>query len=154
MQSTKTWKDNFTDFWKRRGRVQTLAELTAVQHMRALSSELQRNSEAESAYVRKHVWDDASKASSEKANNEVNDTILGDYQVHYPAPIIVQPPKNNPWLPILLTAIAALAGGGVAGYWASGKRALPEQQPVEFDDSTVELGLGRIEDYIKDSTDE
>ncbi len=122
--------------------------------MRGMSAELQRNSEAESAYARKHVWGDSSKASSEKAGNEVNDTILGDYQVNYPAPIIVQPPQKNPLLPLVLTAIAALAGGGIAGYLASGKRALPEREEVEFDDSTVELGLGRIEDYMKEPASE
>jgi hypothetical protein len=151
MQSTKTWKDNFTDFWSRRGKVQTLAELTAVQHMRAMSGELQRNSEAESSYVRKNVWGDGSLATNDVASNEVNDTILGDYQVNYPTPIIVQPPPSNPWLPMLLTAMVALAGGGIAGYFA---RSIPTPEPVEFDDETVELGLGRIEDFIKGTKDE
>jgi hypothetical protein len=115
--------------------------------MKAMSTELQRNSEAEAAHVRRTVW---GETQSDKRGSDVNDTILGDLQVHYPAPVVVQPPNNNSWLPIALTALTALAGGGIAGYLANGMRPKTEPTPVNFDDSTVEIGLGRIEDYLKE----
>lgn len=87
-------------------------------------------------------------------------TILGD--IHYPAPVVVQqspPPSStgaSPLLPMVLLSL--LTGGlpvaGMAGYMlASAAKKLPQAVEQKFDDETIEIGLGKIEDYFSNSAE-
>ena len=116
----------------------------AVQHLRAQAAESERNSEAESAHARRVVWGEE-KGDSTTGEEDVGTTILGDIQQ---SPPVIYPPQNN--LPIIAgLALATLlplaaAGGGLATYLLT--KDAPKQS---FEDETVQIGLGKIEDYIK-----
>jgi hypothetical protein len=145
MSSAEPWTNNFTEFLKGRGKIQQLAELTAVEHMQATAEEQRKNQEAESAWVRKNLW---GSDETGKDDDEMRQTVLGD--VNHPAPIIMQQPAPaaaSPW-PL---ALALAAAGGIAGYMLNDKTpaTAPEAAAVEFDDQSVSIGLGRIQDYIK-----
>jgi hypothetical protein len=150
MNSTPNWQTNFTEFWKGRGKIQQLGELTAVQHMQAIAKDNQRNIEAESAAVRRKLWgSDESKATE---SDDMGNTILGD--VTNPAPIVInQPaPQQSNLLPIALAALAGLGiptamVGGAAAMYLLNKPAATQPQPQTYQDETVSIGLGRIDDY-------
>lgn len=136
------WQTPFVDFWKGRAKIQQLGELTAVQHMAAIARDNQRNIEAESAAVRRKLWGDESKAETE----DMGTTILGD--VTHPAPIVInQPAQSSSMLPMIAgMLISGLLGGGIAGAAAYAIAKRPTTQPT-YQDETVSIGLGRIDDY-------
>lgn len=79
-------------------------------------------------------------------DEDMGDIHVGD--VNHPAPVVVpQQPSNL--LPIALLALATaipITGAiGTAGYVLA-NRERPETTQPGFDDSTVKIGLGRIED--------
>lgn len=143
------WKAPFVKFWEGRAKIQQLAELTAVQDMAAVAAENQRNREAESAYVRKNLWGDQSKAEAD----DMGTTILGD--VTHPTPIVInQQPQGSSALPIIAGMLASgLLGGGVAGTAAYMllKQPAPVQQQQTFEDETLTIGLGRIENFKQEA---
>jgi len=153
MSSTEAWKPSWINFLIKKGRIQTLGALTAVQDLRAKAAENQRNSEAESAHVRRSVWGEDVAKSTE--SDDMGHTILGD--VNHPAPIVItQPaqPQSN-LLPLALAALAAfgiptaLIGGAAAAYMLT-KQPATQTQPT-YQDETVSIGLGRIDDYQGDA---
>ena len=87
--------------------------------------------------------------SDEKAgDDDMGTTILGD--ITHPAPIIMPPtPQSN--IGTILGLIGTIAAAGMGGYMyaSSGTEPQPvqQQQPPTFDDSTLQIGLGRLEDY-------
>ena len=117
-----------------------------MEQLRAIAAENLRNSEAEGAYVRRTVWGEE-PGTNLAENEEMGNTHLGD--VNNP-PAVVYPPQQqqaNPLATLLLGALMA-GGGGLAGYML----AKPQQQATApaankgYDDETVTIGLGRIED--------
>lgn len=144
MNSTPNWKTPFVEFETGRAKIQQLAELTAVQDLAATAAENQRNREAESAYVRKNLW--GADVDSKSEEDMGNTTILGNV-THNVAPLpMTQPKQSSSLLPIIAAALV-LAGGGigaaVAAYMMS-----PKIEAVEFNDETLRIGLGKIEDYV------
>jgi hypothetical protein len=147
MSSTTNWQKNFTNFLKGRGKIQQLAELTAVQQMEAIAKDNLRNMQAESAEVRRSLWGGDENKTDE--SEDMGTTILGD--VTYPAPVVISQPQqqNNSAIPLMLGMLASgLIGGGAAGVatYLMTKQPAPAQQT--FEDETVQIGLGRIEDYL------
>lgn len=118
--------------------------------MQATAEEQRKNQEAESSKVRKQLWDWEEPV---KSDEEMRQTILGD--VTHPAPIIMQqPPQPQSQLPSLLAGFGIAAASGLAGYYLSNKdNTAPVQPvaPVEFQDETISVGLGRIEDYLSET---
>lgn len=151
--STESWRSDTVDFLRNRNKIQTLAELTGVQHLRKMADELARNSEAEAAHVRKTVWGSEETTRSE---DDMGTTILGD--ITHPPAVVVQQPQSNLW-PIVAAGLAAMlpvAGLGAAGLGAAAMHLLsqppaPTQPGVVpmpgFEDESVRIGLGRLEDY-------
>lgn len=136
---------------KGRGKIQQLAELTAVEHMQSTAEEQRKNQEAESSWVRKKLW---GSDETVKDEDEMRQTVLGD--INHPAPIIIpQPQQQSMALPLVAALIAGplIAGGGaLAGYMLSDKKVPPTiVQPANpaFSDETISIGLGRAEDYTK-----
>lgn len=117
-----------------------------MQDLEAKANEQRRNSDAESACVRRTLWGETGDGVA-KESDDMATTVLGD--ITHPAPIIM-PQQNNSALPaiaLLVSSIFPLAGAGaVAGYLLAGKSQPANNQT--FDDDTVKIGLGRIEDYI------
>lgn len=107
----------------------------------------QKNREAEESYVRKHVWGSEEKSSD---GDEVGNVYLGDVNNH--PPTVIAPAQHKPNYLINAVALAALFGaGGLAGYLLSGKPTTPTAPPVEpqdFEDESVNIGLGKYEDYF------
>lgn len=155
MNSTQDWKRNFTKFLENRGKTQQLAELTAVQSMRALAAENQRNSEAEAAYVRRKAWDEQRKPEDEQSS-DMGHTILGD--ITTPPTVVVTGQQQSsvwPMAALVLASLLPVAGIGAAGAGAVAAYLLTRQPPNEqqpdpnFEDSSVSIGLGKLEDYTK-----
>jgi hypothetical protein len=150
MNSTTNWQEKFTSFLKGRGKIQQLAELTAVQQMQATAKDIQKNMEAESAEVRRSLW--GGGKTNEAEADDMATTILGD--VTHPTPIVIQPPQQNNLLPLALMAAAAvgipatLGVGAIAGHLLTKQ---PAATAPAFDDETLKIGLGRIDDYLKGS---
>jgi hypothetical protein len=153
-----TWQPAFLKHLETRSKLSHLAALTAMEDLQAKAAESQRNSEAESAAVRRSLWgEDVAKQPDE----EMRTTILGD--VTHPAPVVFAPQQQaqSSLMPLAMMALAAAlpATGavGVVGYLLANKAT--EQavvQPAEQTavqplgmDSTVKIGLGRIEDFEK-----
>lgn len=159
MPLQRDWKIRFEDHLTNRGKIQQLAELTAIENLIEQGKEQRKNEAAEGAAVRKKLWDsDETSNGGDVGDDEMgNTTILGDYTVN-PAPIM-QPAsapiqertkeKSN-IVPVLLAAALAtmVPAAGVVGYIMSNRSESQQQASPEFDDSSVNLGLGRIEDYL------
>ncbi len=146
MSSVKNWRTDFQNFLRGRGKIQQWAELGAVNHLQQLAAENRRNSEAEAAHTRRVVWGEE-QGKNVAETDDMGTTILGD--INQP-PAVVYPPQQqqaNPLATLLLGALMA-GGGGLAGYML----AKPQQQATApaadkgYDDETVTIGLGRIED--------
>ena len=137
-------KEVLETFYRNKAKISNLAGLTAVQSLQANQREQQANQEAESQWVRKNVW-----GSDEKAgDDDMGTTILGD--ITHPAPIIM-PPTPQSSIGTIIGLIGTIAAAGMGGYMfaTSGTQppAVEQQPPPSFDDSTLQLGLGRLEDY-------
>ena len=106
--------------------------------------------EAESAEVRRSLW--GGGKNNEEETDDMATTILGD--VTHPTPIVInQPPQqSNPFLPIAAAGLLGLLGAGT-GAAATAYLLSQKAQPVapEFDDETLTIGLGRIENFTKAS---
>jgi hypothetical protein len=111
------------------------------------------NEEAENRWWRKTVTGESQPVDNAD-DEEMGNIMLGD--VNHPAPVVISPPpqSNSIQTALLATALSALAG--VGGYLLAAKDSEPSQVPnnqVEFDDSSVTIGLGRIEDYLQRGSD-
>lgn len=149
------WVNDFNNFYRGRGKIQQLAELAAVQALQAKAAENQRNSEAESAYVRRNVWGHVNGSGSAGKDNDddMATTILGDVTVQQPQR--PQPPSLWPIAAMMLAGMVPVAGvgGAAAAYLLTRDKQPPPatSDPPEFEDSSVSIGLGRIDDYLKDN---
>ena len=105
-------------------------------HLHREAQQHQKNREAEESYVRQKVW-----GADESAGDDVNtQNFMGDVTIS-------QSPQQKSLAPLLLAA--ALAGGvpaagvGAAAAYFSNR---PTQTTApDFTDSTVSIGLGRLE---------
>jgi hypothetical protein len=110
------------------------------------------------AVHRRAFGDDYSPPSDE----EMGTIHVGDTIIHHAAPAPVassqsypmpqQPSMSNAQQPqaksnlpaVALAALLSTVGGGLAGYYFGGKN---QSDVPAFDDESVRIGLGRIEDY-------
>jgi hypothetical protein len=125
-----------------------LEEWTATLGINALKKHQQRtdrNLDAEDAAVRAQAWD-TETGSDDQEEGLVDTTILGD--VTNPTPVVISQ-SGNKLGPLIAAALlgAGIPLAGVAGYLLSQSQATPVPA-VEQSDESVDLGLGRIEDYV------
>ena len=148
-----SWQPDFLKHLERRSKLSHLAALTAVEDLQAKAEESQRNNAAESAAVRRSLWGE--ELAKQAADDEMRTTILGD--VTHPAPVVIsQPQQSSGLLPLALAAAMVAppimgAVGVAAGYYFSQKPESKQESPA-FEDGSVKIGLGRIEDYLKDES--
>lgn len=135
------------DYWEKMGKLNLWSGIMTAQKLQFENEAHQKNREAEESYVRKHVW---GSEESSPDGDEVGNVYLGDVNNHPPTIIAPQQKTNH-----LLTAaaLAAIFGaGGVAGYFLNRPQeaAPPISLPVspEFNDESVNIGLGQYEDYF------
>ena len=134
------------------GKLIQWARLGSVEDMQAQWEEQQNNREAESAAVREKAWGVGSGGTM-ASDDEMRQTILGD--VTHPTPVVIAPQSNT--LQTALLAAALTAAAGIGGYMLAGKNKPEPVTPnpdVSFDDSSVTIGLGKIEDYLKKDADQ
>ena len=153
MTSTQDWKTRFETFLNGRGKIQQLAELTAVEAMRATAEETRKNQEAESKAVRKQLWG----SDETESEDDMATTILGDVTYAASPASVSQTTPQSSTAPLLAgmalgASLLGLPAAGLAGYMLAQSDNTPEPtvESVEFDDESVSIGLGRIEDYLKD----
>lgn len=154
MTSQQDWRRNFEKFLEGRGKIQQLAELTAVEELRSTAAELRKNQAAEGAEVRKKLWG-VEGGNVNGSDDEMGTTVLGDLTINHPAqqltPQTPPPKKNNLALGAALAGLVGLSG--VAGYFAAkngNSEATETTQQTGFDDESLRIGLGRITDFQKD----
>ena len=140
-----------TDFYQNKAKLHGLTGVMAVESMQDSQDELQKNRDAESSHVRRTVWGSEENASPGK-EDDVRTTVLGDITYQQPQP--QQQPATKPGVALpVIAALALAAATGLGGYWIAKDNAEPdtteETQPAGFNDESVSIGLGRIEDYIK-----
>ena len=106
------------------------------------------NEEAENRWFRKTISGDDGAVES-----DMGTTILGDITPQPPV-IIQQPPQQSSNLGTIAAIVAAMATGGILGSQYLGKQALelvqpqqPQEQQAAYEDSTIRIGLGRLENY-------
>lgn len=107
--------------------------------------EQKKNQEAESSWVRKNVWGSEEVAGSEE---DMRTTVLGD--INHPPPVVIAPQQNSNSAMMAIALASTLGLGGLAGYFFA-NREQPQAPVVEqpnFDDESVSIGLGQIEDYL------
>jgi hypothetical protein len=136
------------------GRIQNWAKILGLQMFEDSQDRQAKNEEAENQAFRRMVGgDDATKGSG--GDDEMRTTILGDITLAHPQQPATPQKDSGILLPIALaTALIAppvmgLAGAGLAYMM------LKQSPPVvqDFEDGSIKLGLGRIEDYLnKDSS--
>ena len=148
----QTIKQKVTTYWDKMGRLNLLTGVMGAEKLKREADQHLKNREAEEAHVRKNVW--GSEESEQSTSDEsMRDTVLGD--IHHPTPIIM-PQQSSAWPIIAGLALASLlptaAIAGLAGYFFS--RPDVNIESPEFDDESVSVGLGRIDDYLNENTNE
>lgn len=113
-------------------------------------AESQKNQQAEGAYVRRTLWGAREDEGGEEAG-EMRQTIVGD--VTNPTPVVIQAPQQSNTLGTIAAIVAAMATGGILGPTVlsalkpTAPVAQPMQQPQGYTDSTISVGLGKLENY-------
>lgn len=146
--SPASWVQKWIKHQEQNGKILNLAQLHAVRDMQRAAEEQAKNREAESAHVRRTVWGEQEQT---EGPDEVGHTILGDIQQS--PPIVVSGGGNVGWLaPALLGLAIPTAGlaGAAAAYLAT--RQPPDDAGV-ITDETVSIGLGRLEDYLREASE-
>lgn len=138
------------DYWTKMGRLNLWSGILGHEKLENEVESHRKNREAEESHVRKTVW--GYEDGSDREGEEMRQTVLGDLNNYQsPSP---PPPQKQSSLPTIAALAATLAVGGVLGYVLNNdKPAAPKQEPPAFDDSSVSIGLGRIEDYMKNGAD-
>ena len=137
-----------------RWKLEALTGLIGVRSMERMMDINHANLEAEGRWARRTLYGQQSnqetanpKGPDDDGDDMANTTVLGDIT---PTPVVVNNPPQNNVGSLLLTALmaAGIPTAGLAGYML----AKPQQQAIApavdkgYDDETVTIGLGRIED--------
>lgn len=131
---------------KQLGKIQTLAALNSAEDMVDHAEEQRKNREAESAWMRKHVWDWQGDGESD----DMRQTVLGDIN-NITQPAASAATKSAAWLMPLLLGMSIPGAAGLGALAMSQFMASkPTENPSGYSDETIEIGLGRIEDYLRD----
>jgi len=145
-QTNSPDRNRVVKYLDRMGRLKQWSGIMANQAIQDTHQEQMLNRKAESAWTRKALWDSDESETDEMGNQQ---TILGD--VTNPTPIVVSGSQSSSLGPLLAALLgAAIPGAGLVGYLLSQSPA-PIVQPANSDE-TVEIGLGRIEDYFKETS--
>jgi hypothetical protein len=132
-------------------------------------SETEKNQRAENAAVRRKLWGSQGNEGGGSEGDMAGSTILGD--VTHPAPVIIAGGQQSSGLAKTLAGLAIgalIPTAGVGGFLASQlvDRVPALQQLQQPPSSTtviqntpeqperVDVGLGKIEDYLKATQDE
>ena len=145
----RSWPQTVQSIGRKRGMLELWTGVIgarAVEHHEEMS---RRNQEAENRCARQQLWGNDGGVEEDV---DMGNTILGD--VTHPTPIVVNGQQSSNLLPTVLAVAAGalIPGAGVAGYLLNAALVKPDAAPPaqQFTDSSVSLGLGKIEDYINE----
>jgi hypothetical protein len=139
-----------------------IAQLTQLRALSWLHQSEKRQAQTDQAerdwYERQLGKQNMADADAEKKADEMEMLILGDVSIHQPpnqpTPPPPQQPKSNSLLPIAAAGLLGLLGAGTgaaATAYLLSKQTPPA--PQEFDFETMNLGLGRASDFLKDGAE-
>lgn len=152
--SSTNWREEaqklLMKHYEARSKISKMAGLTGVRTLEANAREQQKNQEAESDWARRHLWGASGESSDGTIENKEmsGHTILGDFIASLPPQ---QTSNAAPWA----AAAATLLGLGAMGTYIATRPTPPpppvvapaEQEPPSFDDESLSIGLGQIDDY-------
>ncbi len=147
--------DKGAKYLEGKGKLKLLTGMIAADSLASATKRAARNQDVEEQIALKALGGESVDVPSAAEVNEMGGGMhLGDVNHPQPQPIIIQsspaaPAQQNSMLGTLGTMIlgATLGGGGLAlGQLLN--RPAPVVQPAEPGETT-DLGLGRIEDYLK-----
>ena len=144
------WTKDAKSHFKKMAGLTTLARQAAVESLMDHEAESQKNQQAEGAFVRRTLWGAKEDEVSEEPG-EMRQTIVGD--VTNPTPVVIQAPQQSNTLGTIAAIVAAMATGGILGPTVltalkpAAPQAQPMQEPQSYTDSTVNIGLGKLENY-------
>lgn len=141
------WTETAQRYWDRRGRLNLWSGVLAHQALAHNVEEARKNSEAESAHVRRTQWGETGGDTTEGAD-VMGTTILGDVQTQPPVIVTGGGTAGS----FLKTAAALLLGASVPTAFAAGWLLNKPETVVEPGDD-IRLGLGKLEDYLRAPTD-
>lgn len=142
---SETTKEKVTKYWEKMGRLNLLTGVIGAENIKRESDQHFKNREAEEAYVRRTAW--GSTGEESKSENEgMRDTVLGD--IIHPTPVVMPQQQQSSLLPAVLGAMlgAGVPLAGLAGYMLN--RPATQAEAPAFDDESVNVGLGKLEDYL------
>jgi hypothetical protein len=149
---TKSHEEEIQNYLKSQGKIAQLIQLRALSWLDGNEARQAKSDQAERNWYAKQMGEPTDNATDE-AIDDMATTILGD--VTHPTPIVInQPPQqSNPLLPIAAAGLLGLLGAGTGAaataYLLSQR---PTPAPQEFDFETMNLGLGRASDFLKDES--
>ena len=156
MQSTKssanlqeTFSDQIKAIGVKRGKMELLTSMLGFRALESHQRMSDANREAESQAVRKAAWGVDSPTQT-AGTDDMGDTILGDVTTH-PTPIVVAGESGGTMKALATLAIGGLLAGSGAGLGAGAMYLLSNRDqatPVVPEGERVQIGLGRIEDYV------
>ena len=133
------------------GKIAQLIQLRALGWLNQSEKRQAQTDQAERDWYEKQLGG----ARAEAADDEMETTILGDIHLNQPqspaAPLNATPQQQSQLAP-LLAGFAIAAASGLGGYYLASKDDTTPVQPsapIEFNDETISVGLGKIEDYLK-----
>ena len=152
-----------------RWKLETLTGLLGIRSLTHHQSETEKNQRAENSAVRRKLWGSQNNETGGSEDDMAGSTILGD--VTHPAPVIIAGGQQSSGLAKTLAGLAIgalIPTAGVGGFLASQlvDRVPALQQLQQPPSSTtviqntpeqperVDVGLGKIEDYLKATQDE
>jgi hypothetical protein len=150
---TKSHEEEIQKYLKSQGKIAQLIQLRALSWLNNSEARQAKSDQAERNWFAKQMGEPIDGATDE-ASDDMATTILGD--VTHPTPIVInQPPQpaSNPLLPIAVAGLLGLLGAGTGAaataYLLSQR---PTPSPQAFDFETMNLGLGRASDFLKDES--
>jgi hypothetical protein len=149
-----TPETNLVDHYTKMGKLTQMARLLGIKNLTMHHRNQKTNLETQSRVYRREMLGDE---NTESDDEDMGDhTVLGN--VTHPTPIVVagQQSSGNDFLKGLAIAAlgAAIPGAGIAGYLVNQaiNNPTPIVQPVTpapVDQNDFSVGLGKIEDYLK-----
>lgn len=132
-----------------RWKLETLTGLLGYRALQHHQTETEKNQRAENKCVRKQLWN---ADEPDEPGEEMGSTILGD--VTHPTPIVVAGSGDSGLMKTLvgLAIGAMIPTAGVGGFLASqllSQKPAPTVHQSEQSGETVELGLGKLSDFLQ-----
>ena len=141
---------------KSRGQLKIAAGMIGIRSLLSAANRQARNQDVEEQIALKALGGESVNIPSAAEENEMGGGMhLGDVNHPQPQPIIIQSPPAAPAQqssilgPLMTMALGATLGGGGLALGQLLNRPEPTTQQPADPGETMNLGLGRIEDYLK-----